>query len=197
MQPQLAREIETPESDQDLYMAAQLEVDLGARSLSNGNAEVAMTMFQSALQKIDSGMPFHDQLAFNLLASYKMLIEQKLASGDARAAEGFLQRALKLELSDRTAGDDSFRQQFAGVADAIGLIFFRHGDFDASLQCTRRAISIMPSPGFQVNLENALRALRQNFAQQRWRHLAASPAAVRKLRKPDRFVHEVAIRRIR
>jgi tetratricopeptide (TPR) repeat protein len=158
MQEQMIRNMDISESDRDLFMAAQLEVDLGARSLSSGNAEVAVTMFESAIQKIGAGLPFHDHLAYNLLVSYKTLIEQKLATGDASAAEGLRRRVLELELSGRTAEDDSFRQQFASVADAIGLIFFRHGDFDASLQCTRKAISIKPSPGFQVNLENALRA---------------------------------------
>lgn len=158
MQQQMTREVKISESDLEVYQTAQLEVDLGVRSLSSGDAEVASAMFQSALQKIGPGRPFHDQLAYNLLVSYRMVIEQKLASGDAAAAESFLRRVLKLDLTDQSAGDDSFRQQFASVVDAIGLIFFRMGDFDASLQCTRKAISIKPSPGFQVNLENALRA---------------------------------------
>jgi len=158
MQQQMTRDIGISRSDLKAYQTAQLEVDLGVRSLSSGDAEVAAAMFESSLQKIGPGLPFHDHLAYNLLISYKMLIEQKLTSGDASAAETYLRRVLKLELSDPTTADDSLRQQFANVIDAIGLIFFRMGDFDASLECTRKAISIKPSPGFQVNLENALRA---------------------------------------
>lgn len=158
MQQPVSRTINVPEASKGLYMTAQLEVDNGVRSLSSGDAEVAAAMFQSALQKIGPDLPFHDHLAYNLLVSYKIVIEQKMASGQASSAETFLRRVLKLELSNQPTEDDSLRQQFANVIDAIGLIFFRMGDFDASLECTRKAISIKPSPGFQVNLENALRA---------------------------------------
>lgn len=158
MQQQMIREIDIPESNRTNYITAQSEIDLGVRSLSSGNAEMAVMLFESALQKIDAGLPFHDQLVHNLLASCKMAIGQKLALGDVSAAERFLQQALRLEISGEMALDDSFRQQFAGSVDAIGLMFFRRGDFDAGLQCARKAISIHPSPGFQVNLENALRA---------------------------------------
>ena len=154
----MIRDIEIAESDLGIYRTAQLEVDLGIRSLSSGNPEVAATMFQSALQKIGPRLPFHDHVVHNLLLSYKMVIEEKFVRGDASGAESFLQRMLKLELSDQTERDEIFRQNFASVVDAIGLIFFKRGDFGASLQCTRKAISIKPSPGFQVNLENALRA---------------------------------------
>lgn len=158
MQQSISRTIDVPETSKGVYMTAQMEVDNGVRSLSNGDPELAVAMFQSALQKICPGMPFHDHLAYNLLVGCKTVIEKKLASGDASSAEGFLQRVLKLELSDQTADDDMFRQRFASLVNAVGLIYFRMGDFDASLQCTRKAISIKHSPGFQVNLENALRA---------------------------------------
>lgn len=158
MQQQMNDAIAVPESRRGVYLTAQLEVDNGVRSLSTGNADLAIISFESALQKIPARQPFHEQLVYNLLVSYKLMIEQKLAGGDRAAAEGFLHRVLKLEMSSALIRDDGFRQQFATIVDAIGLVFSRHGNSEASLRCTRKAISIEPSPGLHVNLENALRA---------------------------------------
>lgn len=158
MQQLSAGKIEIPGSSRDAYVTAQLEVELGARCLSSGNAETAVTMFRSALQKIDVGLPFHDELTHNLLVSYKMMIEQNLASGDMPAAERVLERIEKMDLSDQTVRDHSFVQQFASIVDAIGLLFSRRGNSEAFVRCTRKAISIKRSPGLQVNLENALRS---------------------------------------
>ena len=158
MQQLSAGRSEIPGSNRDAYVTAQLEVELGARCLSSGNAETAVAMFRSALQKIKAGLPFHNELIHNLLVSYKMFIEQKLASGDVLAADRVLEQILKMDLSDGTVGDHSFLSQFANVVDAIGLAFSRRGNSEACLRCTRKAISIKRSPGLQVNLENALRA---------------------------------------
>ena len=153
--------IEIPGPNREAYVTAQLEVELGARCLSSGNAEAAVTMFRSALHKIDVGLPFHDELTHNLLVSYKMLIEQKLATADTPAAERVLEHVLKMDLSGQTVRDHSFLAQFASLVDAMGLLFSRRGNSKAFVQCTRKALSIKRSPGFQVNLENALRSSKQ------------------------------------
>jgi hypothetical protein len=91
-----------------------------------------------------------------LLLSYKLLIEQKLERGELDATLPVLESALKLEILGEMALDIEFRKRFATVFDSLGLIFFRHGKFEESLGCCRKAISIHPSPGFRINLENVL-----------------------------------------
>ena len=162
MQQQMARDLDIPESSRELYTAAQLEVDLGVQSMSKGNAAVAVMSFESALQKIGAGQPFHAHLVHNLLVSYKLMIDQRLAAGDMKGAESILERVLQLDMSGEVASDQGFLQQLAGIVDAIGLTFSKYRNFEVSLRCVRKAISIHPSPGLQVNLENALRASGQS-----------------------------------
>lgn len=150
--------MDIPGSTAGAYVTAKLEVDNGVRSLSTGNVDTAIISFESALQKIPARLPFHEQLLYNLLVSYKLMIEQKLAGGDRAAAEKFLHRVLNLQMSSDLVRDKGFREQFANIVDAIGLVFSRHGNFEASLRCTRKALAIEPSPGLHVNLENALRS---------------------------------------
>jgi hypothetical protein len=47
---------------------------------------MAVTLFQSALQKLTVDQPLYDHLVHNLLLSYKLLIEQLLGSGDKTIA---------------------------------------------------------------------------------------------------------------
>jgi hypothetical protein len=145
-------------NEQRLYATVQQEVDLGVRALSNKDAKIAIMLFQSALQKLSVRQSFHDHLVHNLLLSYKLQIEEKLALGDLQDATSILDGALKLEILGEMALDVEFRKSFARVFDSLGLMFFRHGKVDESLRCSRKAISMHPSPGFRINLENALRA---------------------------------------
>lgn len=140
------------------YSTVQLEVDLGVKALSNNDAEMAIVFFQSAQQKLTVRQPFYDHLLHNLLLSYKLRIEQALGNGEHPAALSTLHSALKLEIQGEMAADVEFRKHFAGVFDSLGIVFLRHRKFEEAVRCSRKAISLHPTPGFRINLENALRA---------------------------------------
>ena len=151
-----AQTIDVATSDRGLYSVLQQEVDLGVQALQRGNADVATTFFQSALQKISSDQPFYDHLVHNLLLSYRLLIEQSLKGGDGTTAASFLRSALKLEIRGEMAADECFLARFAGEYDGLGVSFFANQCFRESVQCLRKAISVQPNPGSRVNLTNAL-----------------------------------------
>jgi hypothetical protein len=71
---------------QDLYRIVQQEVDLGAHALRHENADVAITFFQSALEKLTFQQPFYDHLVYNLLMGYTLLARQRLEAGDNTSA---------------------------------------------------------------------------------------------------------------
>jgi hypothetical protein len=149
-------------SDERLYGTVQQEVDLGVKALSDKDGEMAIVFFQSALQKLEVRQSFHDHLVHNLLLGYKVQIEQRLEDGEHLAAASILDRALKLEILGEMASDIGFRKRFAGVFDSLGVVFFQHREFDESVRCCRKAISVYPSSGFRINLENVLRASDQS-----------------------------------
>ena len=150
--------IELSPIERSLYVTVQQEVGLGVGALRRKNAEMAVMLFGSALQKLDASQPFYDQLLHNLLLSYKLMIEQKLDAGNETAANALLEECLKLQIKGSMANDAAFRQSFASVYDSMSRVFFRRHKFDQSVRCCRKAIEIHPAPGFRVNLENALRA---------------------------------------
>lgn len=145
-------------SSQNLYGILQQEVELGVQALKRESGEMAVTLFQSALQKLTVRQPFYDHLVHNLLLSYKLLIEQLFTNGDTASANNFLRAALNLEIRGEMAEDSHFRKRFAGAFQDLGLVFFKHKHFEAGVLCCRKAISIYPSPSSHVNLTNALAA---------------------------------------
>jgi tetratricopeptide (TPR) repeat protein len=148
--------IDASNLNRNLVSVLQQEVDFGTQALKQGNADVAVTFFQSALQKMTVEMPFYDHLVHNLLLSYKLLIENLFTAGDIETALGFLRSALNLEISGQMADDMVFRQRFADAFQNLGLICFNQTQFDASILCYRRAISIHNCPSYHVNLTNSL-----------------------------------------
>lgn len=144
-----------------LYGVLQQEVEIGAQALQQGNAVIAVTLFQSALQKLAVDQPFYDHLVHNLLLSYKLLIEQRLQQGDAATARAFLRAALRLEIKGQLAEEAAFLRRFAGVFENLGIVFSRSGLHQESLLCCRQAIALCPAPGSHVNLTNALAATGQ------------------------------------
>ena len=153
--------IDVPQINQNLYCVLQQEVDLGGQALHRESADVAVTLFQSALQKITIDQPFYDHLVHNLLLSYKLLIEQLLKQGDTSTALDFLRAALRLEIRGDMAEDSTFLGRFAGGFNSLGIIFSQYNLNEASLLCCRKAISVYPSPGAYVNLTNSLAATDQ------------------------------------
>src|SRR6186997_2728248 len=93
-----SKEIGLPQDSKNLYGILQQEVELGGQAMQRGNADVAITFFQSALQKLNVDQPFYDHLVHNLLLSYTLLIEQQLKQGETSIARDFLQAALRLEI---------------------------------------------------------------------------------------------------
>jgi tetratricopeptide (TPR) repeat protein len=156
-----AKTIDLPENSNDLYSILQQEVELGSRSLQRGSADMAVTFFQSALQKVAVEQPFYDHLVHNLLLSYKLLIEELLKRGDRSLAVDFLRAALRLEIQGSMAEDSSFLRRFAGEFEGLGIVLFQSGLKEESVLCCRKAISVYPGPGSYVNLTNSLAATSQ------------------------------------
>ena len=96
--PQSGKTIDIPRSSRNFYSIVQQEVDLGVQALNRESADMAVTFFQSSLQKLTVDQPFYDHLVHNLLLSYKLLIEKLLKQGDAATALDFLRAALRLEI---------------------------------------------------------------------------------------------------
>src|SRR5438132_2190295 len=154
--PQSGKAIDVPHLSGNLYSILQQEVDLGGQALKRESADMAVTLFQSALQKLTINQPFYDHLVHNLLSSYKLLIEQLLKQGDTSTALDFLRAALRLEIRGDMAEDSTFLRKFAGAFQSLGIVFFQNNLNDESLLCCRKAISVYPSPGSYVNLTNSL-----------------------------------------
>ena len=154
--PQSGQTIDVPLLSGDFYSTLQQEVDLGVQALRCESAEMAVTFFQSALQKLTIDQPFYDHLVHNLLLSYELLIQKLLKQGDTSTAKDFLRAALRLEIRGSMAEDSTFLRKFAGHFQSLGLVFFQNNLNHESLVCCRKAISVYPSPGSYVNLTNSL-----------------------------------------
>src|SRR5438552_11584789 len=159
--PQSGNTIDVPHLSGNLYSILQQEVDLGGQALKRESADMAVTFFQSALQKLTVDQPFYDHLVHNLLSSYKLLIEKLLKQGDTSTALDFLRAALRLEIRGAMAEDATFLRKFAGAFQSLGIVFFQKNLNEASLLCYRKAISAYPTPGSYVNLTNSLSATGQ------------------------------------
>jgi len=146
-------------TSENRYRTLQQEVELGVQALKRGGADMAVTLFQSALRKLTIEEPLYDQLVHNLLLSYKLVIEQLLPQGDRALAHDFLQAALRLEIQGR--GDAAFVRRFAGIFQNLGIVFFQHNLNEESLLCCRKAIAVYAGPGSYVNLTNSLVAARR------------------------------------
>lgn len=159
--PQWDETIDVSHLSENLYSILEQEVDLGSQALQRESADMAVTLFQSALQKLTIDQPFYDHLVHNLLLSYKLLIEDLLKQGDILTARDFLRAALRLEIKGDMADDATFLQKFAGVFQSLGIVFFKQNLSEESVLCCRKAISVYPSPGSYVNLTNSLAAAGQ------------------------------------
>ena len=156
--PRVAKTIKIPATSENLYSVLQQEVDLGVQALSRGSADFAVTMFQSALQKITADQPLYDHLVHNLLMSYCVLIDELLRNGETALALDFVRAALRLEVHGPMAADTVFLRKFAGAFEDVSIKLMRHRLYDASVACCRKAIAVSPAPGSYVNLTNALAA---------------------------------------
>ena len=156
--PHFGETIEIPDASRNIYRTLQQEVELGAQALRSEHADMAVTFFQSALQKISVDDPFYYHLVHNLLESYKLVIEQLLKNGDRSLAQDFLRAALRLEIRGETADDIGFRRKFAAAFQGLSIVFFQNNLSEESVWCCRKAISVYPSPGSYVNLTNSLAA---------------------------------------
>lgn len=142
--------------NRNLAGVLQQELDFGTQALRQGNPDVAVTFFQSALQKMTADMPFYDHVVHNLLLSYKGITEKHLASGNEELAVRFVNSALSLEIRGQMADDSIFRKRFADAFQGLGIALFSSGKFDLSVDCHRRAIETYRCPTYHVNLTNSL-----------------------------------------
>jgi len=159
--PQSSKTIDVPPLNGNLYSILVEEVDLGCKALVLECAVMAVTVFQSALQKLTVDDPFYDHLVHNLLSSYELLIKNLLQQDDRSTALDFLRAALRLEIRGDMAKDSTFLRKFAGAFQNLGIVFFQINLNEESLLCCRKAISVYPSPGSYVNLTNSLAATGQ------------------------------------
>src|SRR5215813_9800798 len=157
---QRKKTLDVPGTSRNLYSIVHQEVALGTQALQRESADMAITMFQSALQKLTVDQPFYDHLVHNLLLSYKLLIEKLLKQGDTSTARDFLRAALRLEIRGKMADDAKFLRKFAGTFENLGLVFFQNNLPKESVVCCRKAILVYKSPGAYVNLTNSLAAAR-------------------------------------
>jgi tetratricopeptide (TPR) repeat protein len=150
-------------STNERVFAAQLqqEVDHAAQQLQQGNAELAVALFQRALQKTPISFPGYDLITHNLLVACKRRIEQLLPSGDHAGTTPYIRIVLGLQLRAPMAQDREFRTSFADSIHALGNAYFDHYQFEAAAQCFRKALSIELCPTYHTNLSNALAALGQ------------------------------------
>lgn len=153
--------IDASNLNQNLVSVLQQEVDFGAQALKQGNADVAVTFFQSALKKMTADMPFYDHLVHNLLLSYNGLIQKLLDAGDEEMAMRFLHAALDLEIAGDMANDSVFVERFAVNYQALGVALLKHRKPYESLLACRKAIAVYPDQTSYVNLTNALVATNQ------------------------------------
>ena len=153
---QSPRTIDASSLDQNLVSVLQQELDFGAQALKQGKADVAVTFFQSALQKMTMDMPFYDHVVHNLLLSHKNLSEKLFEDNNDQLALKFVDAALSLEIRGEMRNDTVFRQRFAEALQSLGLILFKRGKFEKSVECCRRAIAVHGHPTNHVNLTNAL-----------------------------------------
>jgi len=156
--PQSGGTMDVPAASGNRYGTLQQEVELGVQALSCKRADMAITFFQSALQKVSLTDPFYDHLVHNLLSSYLLVIAQLLEHGDPTTARDFLRASLTLEVRGQMAGDSTFLRRFAGAFQSLGLICLQNGLNEESVWCCRKAISIYAAPGSYVNLTNSLAA---------------------------------------
>lgn len=156
--PHSAQTIALPHLSGNLYSILEQEVQLGSQARQQNTPEMAVTLFQSALQKLTVDQPFYDHLVHNLLLSYQLLIEKLLQEGDTSLALDFLAAALRLEIRGAMAGDSAFLQKFAGAFQNLGIVFLQNNLKEESVRCCRKAIEVYPSPGSYVNLTNSLAA---------------------------------------
>jgi hypothetical protein len=156
--PESAQTIDLPDDSRNLYGILEQEVELGAQALARGSADMAVTFFQSALQKMNVDQPLYDHLVHDLLLSYKLLIQQLLQGHDTSTAVDFVNASLSLEIGGRMSEDALFLRRFGGVFQNLAVVLFQSGLYEASLICCRKAISIYASPGAYVNFTNALAA---------------------------------------
>src|SRR5687768_27556 len=84
--------------NRNLVSVLQQELDFGTQALRQGNPDVAVTFFQSALQKMTAEMPFYDHVVHNLLLSYKGVTEKLFAEENGELALRFVNSALELEI---------------------------------------------------------------------------------------------------
>ncbi len=150
--------LEVSPGSEDFYSVVQQEVDLGVRALANGDAEMAITFFQSSLEKLSVEESFYDHLVHNLLSAYNLLIEQLLAASRLDDARQLLHATLRLEINGDMSAEDDFLRRFAGEFQTLGTAFFQKGLHSESIACCRKAISVYSGPGSHVNLTNSLAA---------------------------------------
>ena len=157
-----ARQTLTAElEDKNLAGMLQQEIDLGIKALQQNNPDMAMTFFRSALSKVSLDFPFYDHITHNLLLAYKQRAEQLLLSERNDEAKAMMEQALDLEISGAMVEDHTFRRTFADAFQGLAVIFFQNREFEAAVECGRKAIATEPCPTYHVNLTNSLAILKQ------------------------------------
>jgi len=147
--------------DPNFAAMLQQQVDLGVKSLEQNNPDMAITFFQSALAKVSFDFQFYDHITHNLLLAYRQRIEQLLFNQRKDEAKALMETALDLDVLGSMADDENFCRSFADVFHGLGLVFFENYEFEACVECCRKAMSVKPSPTYHVNMTNSLAVLKR------------------------------------
>jgi hypothetical protein len=139
----------------------QQEAELGEKAMRQGQPDMAIGFFSSALAKLGREKPGSAHLTHNLLLAHKLRVEQLFIQERHEEAAHLIGQALRLSVSSEHGIDDRFRRNFANLFQDLGLVCFENRQFDACVACSRRALSIFRSPTYNVNLSNALSILKQ------------------------------------
>lgn len=147
--------------DPNLAAMLQQEIDLGTNAMHQGNPDMAITFFRSALAKIGADFPFYDHINNNLLIAIKNRVGQLLKNDRASEALELLEQALKIDIEGSMIEDATFRRTFADTVYGLGLQFFENTKIASALRCYRRAMSIQPNPLYLVDLTNTRSILKE------------------------------------
>lgn len=134
----------------------KIEIDRGIDCMNSGHQDRALLIFKQLVPKVDAALPTYDILQHNLLTAYKQRIEQILELEDVTPVNRYLPEVFELTLNGTLSKDIKFRSGFADVFRQLGMAFYEKRQYEASLACFRKAISIQPCPSYYVDLTNAL-----------------------------------------
>lgn len=154
----MAQDFQITLAPEDQAAAEQIQAaaDRGMAFLDKKEADPAISAFKIALTSAPEGSPVRDILTHNLLTAYKMRVNQLLDARDPVQVNRYLPEISALRLTSPLARDPEFRERYADTLRTLSLDFYNARQHDASLFFVRQALALNKSPGYYIDLANAL-----------------------------------------